>query len=128
MTTKAEHTEKMLEYLSNPENEIPTRVVLATEVLGMATSQQMYNIFTVKDLEDIEAKALKIRRTKYAPELSKVDRAMLKAATEGDSKAAKLCYQRFEGWKEGKDINLAGDPNKPLKWQVEIIPAKTEKE
>lgn len=121
MTTKAEYTEIMLEYLSNPENEVPTRVVLATEVFEMATSQQMYSTFTPEELTTIEAEALKMRRTKYAPELSKVDRAMLKQAADGDPRAAKLCYQRFEGWKEGHSLLVGGDPDKPLKWEVEIV-------
>jgi hypothetical protein len=124
MTTKAEHREVALEYLSNPDNEIPTRVVLATEVLGMATSQQLYNMFSVEDLEGIEAEALKVRRTKYAPELSKVDNAMLREAGKGDARAAKLCYQRFEGWSEKKDIGIVpgkdADGN-AMKWTVEIV-------
>lgn len=131
MTTKAEHREIMLEYLSNPENEIPTRVILATEVLGMAHSQQIYNTFTVEEIEEVEAEALKIRRTKYAPELSKVDRAMLKSAGEGDSRAAKLCYQRFEGWSEKKDFTVIPGQDKDgnsMKWEVEIVRPKPEKE
>lgn len=124
MATKAEHEEKMLKYLSNPDNEFPTRVLLATEVLGLATSQQLYKLFTLEELEAIELKALSIRRTKYAPELSRVDRAMLRQAREGDSKAAKLCYQRFEGWSEKKDLTVipgADENGNRLKWEVEIV-------
>lgn len=126
MTTKAEHTEKMLEYLSDPSNEIPTRVLLATEVLGMAQSTQLYATFTLEELEAIEAEALKIRRTKYAPELSKVDRALLKQASKGDTQAAKLCYQRFEGWSEKKELELSTDPKKPLTWDITYHKADVE--
>lgn len=124
MTTKAEYKETMLEYLSNPANEIPTRVLLATEVLGMAHSQRLYDAFTVEELEAIEAESLKIRRTKYAPELSKVDNAMLKSASKGDARAAKLCYQRFEGWSEKKDLTVIpgkDEDGNRMKWEVEIV-------
>lgn len=131
MATKAEHEEKMLKYLSNPDNEFPTRVVLTTEVLGLATSQQLYKLFTLEELEEIEAKSLALRRSKYAPELSKVDKAMLRKASEGDSASAKLCYQRFEGWSEKKDLTVipGSDENgNQMKWEVEIVRPKAEKE
>lgn len=131
MTSKAEYKEKMLEYLSDPSEDIPTRVYLSVDVLGMANSQALYKMFNLEELEAIEAEALKIRRTKYAPELSKVDRAMLKQAAEGDSKAAKLCYERFEGWNPTKSLTIApgSDENgNQMKWEVEIVRPEDKKE
>jgi len=124
MTTKDQYIEMMLKHLSDPENEFPTRVTLATEVLGMSKSQQLYAIFNVEELEEIEAKSLEIRRTKYAPELSKVDNALLKSASGGDARAAKLCYQRFEGWSEKKDLTVIpgkDEDGNQMKWEVEIV-------
>ena len=107
MATRDEKRETIIKYLSNPENDFPNRVTLATDVLGLANSQQLYATFTTEEIQEMENQGLEIRRSKYAPELAKVDKAMLKEAGEGDSKAAKLCYQRFEGWSEKKEIELS---------------------
>jgi hypothetical protein len=48
------------------------------------------------------AETFKIRRTKYSPAIAKVDIALLKKARDGSIKAARLIYQRFEGWTENK--------------------------
>lgn len=126
MKAKKQHAEAIIEYLSDPSNEFPNRVTIATEVLGFSKSQQLYKYFTTDELRDMENKGLEIRRSKYAPELAKVDKAMLKEAGEGDSKAAKLCYQRFEGWSEKKELELSGDHKKPLKWNITYHKADVE--
>ena len=38
-----------------------------------------------------------------------MDDSLLKKAQEGDVQAAKLCYQRFEGWSEKKRSEVTGD-------------------
>jgi transposase len=38
------------------------------------------------------------RRKLYAHEILKIDKAMLKEANRGDVPAAKLAYERFDGW------------------------------
>lgn len=38
------------------------------------------------------------RRKKYAPKILEVDAAMFKAAVAGDVSAAKVLYERFDGW------------------------------
>ncbi len=105
MVAKEKHRETILKHISNPSNEIPDRTRLAIEVLGFKNSQQLYDYFTTDELYKIEAEGLDIRRTKYAPQLSRVDKALLTSAEEGDTAAAKLVYQRFEGWGETKKVS-----------------------
>lgn len=105
MITKEKHRLTALHYLANPENEFPTRVKLAEEVLGFGNSQSLYAVFTVQELQELEAEALELRRSKYAPSLSRVDTALINSACEGNPASAKLCYQRFEGWSEKREIN-----------------------
>lgn len=53
-----------------------------------------------------------IRRRKYSSHLAEVDLALLKAAKEGNPAAAKLVYQRFEGWSE--KTRVESNETKPL--------------
>lgn len=99
-TKREQHRAKLLEYCGNPENEFPDRTEMAVNVLGFKSRASLYHSFTPDELCEIEREALEIRRKKYNPEIAKVDRALLKKAREGDTQAAKLIYQRFEGWSE----------------------------
>ena len=115
---------KLLNHLGNPANEWPTRVFMNDFVLGYIKSKQyIYKIFTLEELHGIEQEALAMRRTKYSGGIALVDRALLKAAIEGDVAAAKLCYQRFEDWGEKKEISLPD-----LKWTTEVIDPKLNEE
>lgn len=127
MVAKDKHRLTIIEYIGNPSNDFPNRETIATEVLGFSLRQQLYNTFTVDELSEMEAEGLELRRKKYAPELSKVDTAMLKAAGEGDSKAAKLCYQRFEGWSEKKGLEISAPGGGPLKWETTYVKADVDK-
>jgi len=75
-----------------------------------ATSR-IYRYFTPEELTEIEVQALAIRRRKYSLMLAKVDDGVLKRGAEGDPQAAKLAYQRFEGWEpsEKKKIDVTGE-------------------
>jgi len=75
-----------------------------------ATSR-IYRYFSPEELSEIEAQALAIRRRKYSLMLAKVDDGVLKRGAEGDPQAAKLAYQRFEGWEpsEKKKIDVSGE-------------------
>jgi len=110
MNAKEKHKRKILEYLANPDNEIPYREGLAS-ICGIKRNT-LYLHFTPDELSDLEAEGLEMRRKKYAPQLSKVDKALLEQAASGDPKAAKLVYQRFEGWSEKQivDANLKTEP------------------
>ena len=105
MNAKERHTLKLLEYLSNPDSDNFKRITFSVNVLGLANDTQIYKYFTPSELSEIEKEALEIRRTKYSLQLCKVDNALLRLASEGDTAAARLCYQRFEGWSEKKEIN-----------------------
>jgi hypothetical protein len=99
MKAKEKHEQKMIEYLSHPDNEWLNREDLASKVCGI-TKQTLYVHFTPAELSDIEKVSLKLRRSQYADKLAKVDQSLLKEAAKGDTAAAKLAYQRFEGWSE----------------------------
>jgi len=101
MTAKERHRCKLLEYLSNPENDMPNRVYMNDVVLGFHKSKRyIYVVFTVDELNEIESEALEIRRKKYKPAIAKADKALLAEAEAGNVQAIKLAYQRFEDWSE----------------------------
>lgn len=100
LTTKDRHRAKLIEYCGNPENDFPNRSAMSTMVLGFKDIGSMYRHFSPDELCEIEREALDIRRTKYNPEIAKVDKALFKKAASGDTPAAKLIYQRFECWSE----------------------------
>ena len=112
MNAKDKHREKLIEFLSNPENDFCPRCHLA-EKIGIAR-QTMYKHFSAEELQDIEHEALELRRKRYSRHLAEVDQALLERAKTGDPSAVKLCYQRFENWsekhiqpqREGKEIVL----------------------
>ena len=104
ITKKERNRQLILAHLSNPENDFPSREALATKVLGYKDGSTLYVHFSPAELSLIEAEALQVRRTKYAPALSRVDRGILQKGASGDPGAAKLCYQRFEDWSEKQRI------------------------
>lgn len=108
MTAKERNKIKLLEYLGNPLNKPVDRVTLATKVLGYSKSVTIYRFFTPEELSEIEYEAKELRRKRYAIKLMQIDDAMMDQALEGNDRAAKLCYQRFEDWGERKvvDANL----------------------
>ena len=108
MPSKTAHRTKLVEYLADPSNPILSRAELATQVLGFKYPQQIHIAFTAAELNEIEREALAIRRGKYASALARVDAGLLKKAAEGDPAAAKLVYQRFEGWSEKTNLNIGG--------------------
>lgn len=108
MTAKERNKLKILEYLSNPLNKPVDRVTLATKVLGYSKSVTLYRFFTPAELSEIENEAKEQRRKRYAIKLMQIDDAMLNQSLEGNDRAAKLCYQRFEDWGERKEHSGPG--------------------
>jgi hypothetical protein len=108
MTAKEKHERKIIEYLANPNNKWLNRDKLASKVCGIR-KQTLYSHFTPEELQEIEVKSLELRRSQYSFKLSKVDQAVLKQAEKGDTAAAKLAYQRFEGWSEKKEHKVSVD-------------------
>jgi len=107
ITKKEKNRQLILAHLQNPNNEWPSREKLATEVLGYKDGSTLYVHFSPAELSLVEHEALKLRRSMYAPKLSKVDSGILAKAASGDAGAAKLCYQRFEDWSEKSRIEGA---------------------
>lgn len=103
-SAKERHRGKLLQYLGNPENEVPARCLFSTEILGLSNGEYIYQVFTPDELAEIEREALEIRRKKYATLLSNVDRALYNQCLKGDPQAIKLFYQRFENWSERKTL------------------------
>jgi len=114
-TKKEQHRATLLMYLENPENEWLTRQNLSTQVLGFKQENQIYKVFNVDEIYEIELKAIDLRRKKYTRLLSAVDIGLLKKAAEGDPQAAKLAYQKFENWSEKTKHELSGSGGGPIK-------------
>jgi len=110
MAVKIRNKAKLLEWLGNPEKEFLNREQMSLQILGYARGETIYQSFTPDELSEIEAEALDMRRKKYSPHLSKADVGVLKQAAKGDSTAAKLAYQRFEGWSEKQQIEIGIPP------------------
>lgn len=107
---KLRYREKMLNFLSDPENDIPSRTTLACTVLKMKYSTNLYRYFSCTELDEILDEALGVRRKRYAGDLARVDRGLLDRAIAGDPAAAKLVYQRFEGWEPSeKRVDVAAE-------------------
>lgn len=96
---KAGYSKIIIDFLGNPENEFLTRESMASDLLQIAKST-LYKLFSLDELQQIEIDGLALRRSKYSRQLVDVDKGMLKAAKKGKAEAAKLSYQRFEGWSE----------------------------
>jgi len=110
---------KLLEYLGNPQNEWPqNRIDYARIILNKAI-KSLYDNFTPDELTEIEQEALQIRRQRYSPKLSQVDRRMLNSAAKGDTKAAKLIYERIEGLPTQK-IDLGQSKDEPLSINITL--------
>ncbi|GAB6096411.1 hypothetical protein JCM14469_26640 [Desulfatiferula olefinivorans] len=106
MTKKEINRHKIIEYIGDAEHPFPDRRTIALTVCGYKNHETLYKHFAPAELSEIEAEGLKFRREKYAPHLASADRALLKKAAEGDVQAAKLCYQRFEGWSEKTKLDV----------------------
>ena len=110
-TAKEQHKLKLLEYLANPENEIMNRSTLAEKVLGISSSV-MYRTFNADELSDIEAEALRRRRSRFSLKISQVDNALFsKAIDDKDVKAIELVYKKFENWNPNNNIEVSTSDN-----------------
>jgi len=114
-TAKQRHKIKLLEYLSNPENDFPSRTFLSINVLNFKNASQINRVFTPDELQEIEEEALAERRKRCARQSIKVDRNVIQQAQTGDNpKFCELYYKRFEGWVEKKKHEHTGEDGKPI--------------
>ena len=104
------HRQKIIEYLSNPDNKFINRKTIAIDLLGFSQQSVLYIHFSPDELAEIEKEALDLRRKCYAVKLAQVDQGLLSAAIKGGAAEAKLAYERFEGWnpKQIKEITFDG--------------------
>lgn len=64
------------------------------------------------------------RRKLYSHQILKIDAAMIKAAEGGDVNAAKVCYERFDGWVPTTANINRNSTDAELKEQAERIKAE----
>ena len=121
VTKKEKYRSKLLESMSDPNNEMPTREAMSKEILGFKQRQQINKVFSVEELHEIEQEALENRRRKYASIIAKVDNALMERAQQGDPQAIKLVYQKFEGWSEKQQHEHAGKGGGPVKTEKRVI-------
>jgi hypothetical protein len=95
---KLRYREKMLNFLSDPENDIPSRTTLACTVLKMKYSTNLYRYFSCTELDEILDEALGVRRKRYAGDLARVDRGLLDRAIAGDSRDGSPPRKRGSMW------------------------------
>lgn len=99
MRKKEIHRAKIIEFVSNPENPFLSWTRMSHHVLKHKNPKSVYHLFDAGERDAIFKEALELRRKRYTCLLAEVDKALFhKAMTEGDPSAAKLLYQRFEGW------------------------------
>ena len=104
---KTKHTRHILEYISDPENEFPTRTAMATEILNFSDQSYLYKIFSSQELTDIEEKGMEERKKRSSPQRAQVYNALLKAAKNGNTQAIKEFLDRTEG-KVKEKMELTG--------------------
>jgi hypothetical protein len=106
---------KIVEYLSNPENEFLRWVDIATDVCGYKKDNQLFEIFTVEERRKITREALDNRRKNLDRQCAAVDNALLKKALSGDRESIELWYARFEGWVKSQKHIFPDENGNPQK-------------
>lgn len=108
MTRKDRKRNKLLEYLSNPENEFLNREQLSLTVLGYKNACSLYRILSPVELDELEAEAVENRKARSSRQVSIVYAALYKKAKGGDVNAAKEWLDRTIGKVKDK-LDLTGD-------------------
>lgn len=105
ITAKEKAADKILNYLSDPDNNFISRAELSIDVLGYKNGNQVNCIFTSEELAEIENKALEIRKKGTAKKRSTLLDKLYDFAIDGDVQAAKEYLNRTEGKvKESVDV------------------------
>jgi hypothetical protein len=95
MTAKERHREKIMKFLSDPENDYPPRQEYAA-LLGI-TVQTFYHHFSPGELQEIENEAYEIRKKNSTRQRAEVLKAIFSEAKTGNVSAAKEFLDRTEG-------------------------------
>jgi len=120
LTAKDRAKIKIVEFLANPDNGFIPWQRLCTEVCHYKNSRYLYTLFTIEERREIEQIALAERRKNYSSQSAAVDYGLLKKAMSGDAAAAKLWYQRFEGWTEKQQHEYLDENGVPQKISQQI--------
>lgn len=86
--------DKYIQYRTNLDNDDKSDAYFCTH---NCVSLDEINELKQQD-KKLQSDILTSRRATYAVEMRKIDKALLRAAQVGDTKAADLVYRRFDGW------------------------------
>ena len=123
MSVKNNNKSKILEYLSDPENEFLTRSEISVTVLGYKQVRTIYKQFSPIELSEIEAQAFEERKRRSVRRRSKIYEALYNEAVDGNVQAAKEYLDRTEG--KVLDRKETGDTDNMVnmfKQLAEILP------
>ena len=122
-TAKEVHKQRLLEYMSNWDNDFPNRQEMA-ELLGIKLVTLRFH-FCPAELAEIQNEGLELRKQRAAAPRSKIYKAMQKEAEDGNVSAQKEFLDRTEGkvidkhehtGKDGKELfpSLTGKEQEKL--------------
>ncbi len=124
MRQKDINKDKLLTYISNPENDFPSRGEMSVVVLGYSDHATLYRHFTPSELDEIEVEAFENRKKRSSKQQSQVYKTLHAQALSGDVAASKEWLNRVAGKVidkvestqqvdiTGFDIKLIQPPNK----------------
>ncbi len=92
--------ERLIEYLSNPDNPPVKKRAQYLKIAGYSKhgAGPFRKMFPLDELVTIEDTALTNRRKQYASRLAAVDDGLLNRAQQGFAAEASLSFQKYEGW------------------------------
>lgn len=119
MSVKNNNKSKILEYLSDPENDFLTRSEISITVLGYKQIRSIYKQFSPVELSEIEAQAFEERKRKSVRRRCKVYDSLYNEAIGGNVQAAKEFLDRTEG-KVKEKPESSEDQAQPVKVVIEV--------
>lgn len=96
MAVKKKNRIKLIEYLSDPENEFPNRTQMALSILGYKQVKSMYRLFSTAELEEIENEAWENRKARTVKQRADVYHAMYKRAVGYSHNAVHILSNRVK--------------------------------
>ncbi len=97
MGKKEINAEKLMDYLSDPDNVFLNRTDLSLKVLGYNSQQALYRHFTTVELAEIEKQAFEERKRRSSAKRAIIYDVLYKRARDGDVGAIKEFLDRNEG-------------------------------
>jgi len=97
MRRKQRLTEKLIEYLADPENDFPSRSEMSVKILGYKNRQSVYTLFRPEELTEIEHRALEERKRRSSRVRAQMYKALHELGLSGNVQAIKELLDRLEG-------------------------------